>query len=174
MGYKVNNFLKHISFTKNETGVILFAVLVLAAGLSVKYYKQVISGDSTVPYDFSKSDSEFKKSISGYKNNSGAVTDSSNLSDEKLISKIQSAEDTLNSKSGFSSTSGEIPYKSININTATKEEFISLPGVGESIAEKIIAYREERKRFNKIEDMLNVNGIGKKKFEKIKEYIKIE
>lgn len=168
MRYKVNNLLKHISFTKNETGVILFAVLVLAAGLSVKYYKQVISGDSSVPYDFSKSDSEFKKSISG------KFTDSSNLSDEKLISKMQSAEDTLNSENGSSKLSGEIPYKSININTATKEEFISLPGVGESIAEKIIAYRDERKGFKKIEDMLNVNGIGKKKFEKIKEYIKAE
>lgn len=163
----MNNFLKHMSFTKRETGVILFAVLVLTTGLSVKYYKQVISSDTT-PYDYSKSDAEFKNRTAG------AAADSFSLSDEMLTGKLLSAEGKLNSANISSQKTGEISYKSININTASKDELVSLPGIGESIAGRIITYREETKRFKKIEDLLNVNGIGRKKFEKIKEYIKAE
>ena len=61
----------------------------------------------------------------------------------------------------------------ININTATQEELETLPGIGASIATKIINYRKENGKFKKIEDIKNVNGIGESKFNKIKEFIKI-
>lgn len=60
--------------------------------------------------------------------------------------------------------------KLVNINTATKEELMTLSGIGESKAENIIEYRSKNK-FVKLEDILNVNGIGESVFEKIKEYI---
>ena len=59
----------------------------------------------------------------------------------------------------------------ININTATLEELDKLPGVGESTANKIISHREENGQFKNIEDIKNVNGIGDKKFENMKELI---
>ncbi len=59
----------------------------------------------------------------------------------------------------------------ININTATLEELDKLPGVGEATANKIISHREENGQFKTIEDIKNVNGIGDKKFEKMKELI---
>ena len=59
----------------------------------------------------------------------------------------------------------------ININTATLEELDKLPGVGEATANKIISHREENGQFKNIEDIKNVNGIGDKKFEKMKELI---
>ena len=62
--------------------------------------------------------------------------------------------------------------KLININTATIEELITLPSVGESKAKSIIEYRNENK-FNSIEDIKNVSGIGEALFEKIKAYITI-
>jgi competence protein ComEA len=49
-----------------------------------------------------------------------------------------------------------------------------LPGVGESTAEKIIKYRETHNGFKKIENIMKVKGIGKKKFDKLKEYIYVE
>lgn len=60
----------------------------------------------------------------------------------------------------------------ININTATIEELMTLPGVGESKANSIIEYRENKK-FETIEDIKNVSGIGELVFEKIKAYITI-
>lgn len=58
----------------------------------------------------------------------------------------------------------------ININTATKEELNSLDGIGEKTAENIIKYRQFQK-FNSIEEIMEVKGIGKSKFDKIKQNI---
>lgn len=62
----------------------------------------------------------------------------------------------------------------ININTASIQELDTLPGVGEATANKIINYREEKGKFNSIEEIKNVNGIGDKKYEEIKDLISIE
>lgn len=59
----------------------------------------------------------------------------------------------------------------VSINTATKEELMSLTGIGDSKAEDIIKYREENGLFKTIEDIKNVSGIGDSLFAKIKENI---
>ncbi len=58
----------------------------------------------------------------------------------------------------------------ININNASKEELMSLNGIGESTANKIIEYRKKNS-FVDIEDIMNVDGIGKSKYENIKNHI---
>jgi len=63
-------------------------------------------------------------------------------------------------------------FADININTATKEELMSLPGIGNATAEAILEYRKENK-FNEIDDIKNVKGIGDAKFEKIKGQISV-
>lgn len=60
--------------------------------------------------------------------------------------------------------------KLININTATIEELMTISGIGESKAKAIIEYRNKNK-FEKIEDILNVSGIGNNLYEEIKIYI---
>ena len=61
----------------------------------------------------------------------------------------------------------------VNINTATKEELDTLPGIGESTANKIISYREEKGDFKSIEEIKEVSGIGDSKYEQIKNLIEI-
>ena len=58
----------------------------------------------------------------------------------------------------------------ININTASKEQLTTLPGIGESTAQSIITYRQEHP-FDTIEDIMNVSGIGEAKFQRIKDFI---
>ena len=67
-------------------------------------------------------------------------------------------------------TDDESEQKLVSINSGTKEELMSIPGIGEAKADSIIEYRKENK-FEKIEDIKNVSGIGEALFEKIKDYI---
>ena len=59
----------------------------------------------------------------------------------------------------------------ININTASVDKLVSLPGIGKKTAEKIIEYRESHGIFQTPTDLLNVKGIGKKKLEKIEKFL---
>ncbi len=61
----------------------------------------------------------------------------------------------------------------VNINKATQTELEALPGIGPSIALKIVNYRKENGKFKSIEDLKQVNGIGDSKFNKIKNLITI-
>ncbi len=62
----------------------------------------------------------------------------------------------------------------VNINTATQNELENLPGIGPSIASRIIEYRDQNGKFSKVEDLQNVKGIGDAKFNNIKEYVMVQ
>ena len=61
----------------------------------------------------------------------------------------------------------------ININTATMEQLMELPGIGETYARRILAYREVYGDFQKVGDLMNIQGIGQKRLEEILDLIKI-
>lgn len=61
----------------------------------------------------------------------------------------------------------------ININTATQTELEEITGIGPSLAQRIIEYRESNGKFKNIEELKNVSGIGDKKFESMKSEITI-
>jgi competence protein ComEA len=78
------------------------------------------------------------------------------------------AEQSAKSKSDISSE------LSIDLNTATKQELAKLPGIGDTIAGRVIAYREENGGFQKIEELMNVKGIGEKTFLKFKDNLYVK
>ena len=62
----------------------------------------------------------------------------------------------------------------VDLNTADAEELGQLPGIGPELANRIVAYREEQGAFEKIEEIMNVKGIGQGKFEAIAEMVTAE
>jgi competence protein ComEA len=64
--------------------------------------------------------------------------------------------------------SAPTPESPLNINTATQAQFEALPGLGAKVAERIIEYRQKNGNFKKVEDLMNVKGIGEKSFLKLK------
>jgi len=65
------------------------------------------------------------------------------------------------------SVKGEVPA-SVNINTASVKELDALPGIGTKTAALIVEYRQKNGPFKKIEELMNVRGVGEKSFLKLK------
>ena len=64
-------------------------------------------------------------------------------------------------------------HKKVNINTASPEELQSLPGIGPSLARRIIEYRSINGRFRRVEEIKKVSGIGERSFQRIKKLIAV-
>ena len=62
----------------------------------------------------------------------------------------------------------------VNLNTATLEKLMTLPGVGESTAQKILEYRNKNKKFKSVDELKNVSGIGEAKLNTLKEHIYVK
>jgi comEA protein len=61
----------------------------------------------------------------------------------------------------------------VNLNTATAEQLATIPGVGPKMAERIVDYRQKNGGFKKVEDLMNVSGVGEKSFLKMKPLITV-
>ncbi len=67
-----------------------------------------------------------------------------------------------------------IDLASIALNKASPSELERLPGVGEVMSKRIISYRMSRGKFASLEELMNISGIGPKKFEKMKPYLRLD
>jgi len=119
-----------------------------------------------------ESENDADISVNKENDSSSSNSNSSNIVNNNTnLDKVQDSNQTNkeeNTKDEESNTSTNL----ININTATKEELMTLSSIGEAKALKIIAYRNKTK-FVKIEDIKNVSGIGDAVFEKIKNSITV-
>jgi len=186
---KIKDIFNRLNFTKSEKKVILILTLVLVLGFSIKYVKLLLS--STGNYDYSKVTEEFYKGSDKInKIKYGLVIKDTNpeeinlieqetiiqdsIKERELEDRLKLVEDSIKkTKNKKSKKEDALEGKVININIATKEELMALPGIGETMAERIITYRRDHNGFKKIEDIMKVKGIGKKKFEKLKKYITV-
>ena len=65
------------------------------------------------------------------------------------------------------------PSAKVNINSASVEQLVTLPGVGEKLAGRIVEYRQKSGGFKSAQELLNVQGIGEKNFNKIQGYLTV-
>jgi competence protein ComEA len=63
------------------------------------------------------------------------------------------------------------PAAKVNINTATAQQFETLPGVGAKLAARIVEYRQKSGGFKSPQELMNVQGLGEKNFAKIQGYL---
>jgi len=84
-----------------------------------------------------------------------------------------SGQPAFSGQTDLSGQTADTGRKKVNLNTATREELMTLKGIGEARAEDIIRFREKQGYFQAIEDIMNVPGIKEAAFEKIKEEITV-
>jgi len=76
-------------------------------------------------------------------------------------------------KAGSSSTAKPAVTGTININTASAADLQRLPGIGAKTASRVIEYRQKNGPFKKVEELMNVRGVGEKSFLKLKGQISV-
>ena len=101
--------------------------------------------------------------------NVNAVTLAEKVRDEMVIY-IPHIDEPLLQAQGVNETEGE---QKVSLNQATLEEFQTLPGIGPAKATAIINYREEFGKFNSVDELTNVSGIGQKTLEKLRDYLEL-
>jgi competence ComEA-like helix-hairpin-helix protein len=130
-----------LALTKTERNVILFLTITMLAGAGIRLYQ--ITFPSAPLFDYRSSDSTF-----------AAL---SNAPEES------SADSTKEMDEGAS--------EKLNINTATKQQLLDLPGIGEKTAERILKFREENGKITSIEDLCAIKGMSKRKLEQLESLI---
>lgn len=145
-----------LGFTRTEHRVVVFLVVTLLFGAAVK----IIRGTYHQPavYDYSASDSEFFA-------RSALIDTGSSLSTERR--------DVVDSAGSIRRGMPRLHLGSIDVNTASKEELMSLPGIGEAIAERIVIDREENGAYASLNTLMRVKGIGKVKLKRITPFCRI-
>jgi competence protein ComEA len=90
-----------------------------------------------------------------------------------LVSALGSTAATAQSKPTTPKATVTTAAAPVNLNTATAEQLATIPGVGPKMAERIIEYRQKNGGFKKVEDLMNVSGVGEKSFLKMKPLITV-
>jgi comEA protein len=72
------------------------------------------------------------------------------------------------------STTAAVAKAALNLNAATVDQLVTLPGIGPKTAERIIEYRTKSGGFKRVEDLMNVKGIGEKSFLKLKPLVMVK
>lgn len=102
--------------------------------------------------------------------NTSATTNMTSKASKKSAQNAQ-AKDTASMESSWGDFSNA--DRKVNLNTATQAELIALPGIGPSMANRILALRRVR-AFTSVEDLLQVRGIGESKLSKLRPYVTVE
>lgn len=132
------------SFTPQEAKAIIFLIVILLIGSGVTLYKKY--HPDFAPELLLKENHPVEKKI------------------------VQPPKVSVTPENPDSKTSN----KKINLNTATLKELDSLPGIGEELGKRILAYRESNGNFSSIEELTKIKGIGQKTLEKLKDLVIIE
>ncbi len=110
-----------------------------------------------------------KKEIAEFKKNS--ISKEITCASNECICPDSNNDACINKSSSLENKSNDGLNSKVSINNASKEELMTLSGIGEAKADAIISYRQENGSFKSIEEIKNVSGVGDSIYEKIKDYI---
>ena len=182
MSWRLKGAVKEPGVYKIVKGSIIDDAINLAGGLKKEAYTKNINlskkvTDEMVIYIYTKSEyNKLNTKISNTEITNECNTSNKTIEIEDCIKKgssIITPSPKVSSDSSNQTNTAEEETNLVNINTASKEQLMTLTGIGESKALSIIEYREQNNGFKTIEEIMNISGIGESSFAKIKDFITI-
>ncbi len=151
----LDSLQQKVGFTRREAMALLLLSGTFLAGTGIQWFRSTyMRPQRTLPaFDYSKSDSAYLYHTQ---------RDSSTTPTQSRVS-------ATTQKPKISSHSKRT--QPVNVNTASKEQLVMLPGIGPAMAERIIVYRKTAGRLTSIDQLTNVKGIGKKTLDKLRPFI---
>lgn len=146
-----------LGFTNTEVRVILFLGWMLLAGLGVRWVRGQYFPDDRQgmpPFDYTRDDSVF-------------------TARSQLIDSLAAPPATRPPGYHAQAPSAGLQPNSIDLNAATREQLIQLPGIGPQFADRILKFREEHGPFGAVDDLTRIRGIGPKKLAQIRPFVRI-
>ena len=143
-----------IGFTGREIRIVLFLAGVLVAGAAIRFYFSSNGVSDYRNFDYSFQDSLFYADT---------------LEEEFSVSKVLGSDSVR-----WAAPKGVPVLGSINLNTAGVEELTLIPGIGKVTASNIIKVRNQKGKFRRLDELLEVKRIGQKTFNKISRYFYID
>jgi competence ComEA-like helix-hairpin-helix protein len=168
------------SKTSTTRGEITVALFLASAALAGFVYVTFFETRTTLgqQHDLLRLMRRYDSTVAARKQGQHAALDSSLAGTDSLpplvpLADADAVADSLAESHPASSSKKTAPTAPVDINSASKAALMQLPGVGEKTAETIIEYRSHVP-FRRAEDIMNVKGIGEKKFERMKPYIVVK
>jgi len=144
-----------LALTGTERKVILFLSGTVLVGAGIRLYQETFP--SVPRFDYRASDSTFAA-----------------LSEKEIGEAEPEAAFVAESNAEESTAEDDTATSRVNINSASKQELMTLPGIGEVMSDRIIAYRVEAGPFRTIDELRKVKGISKRKLEQLLPFVTLE
>jgi|SRR5690554_485031 len=153
--------------TETEIKVLFFLISTFLLGFAYKTFFLNEDKQLKVSYDYSHQDSLFFSAGNNFdepEDNQGLIS----------VDYKREVLDFNESKFAGEITKVTPAEKSINLNSADINQLTLLPGIGSKTAERIIEYRNKKGKFNSLNELLDIKGIGEAKFHNIVRYLYID
>ncbi len=136
--------------TPQEQRIVLFLLTTFAIGCAVLWYRRQQPAPAVEP-----------RLIAEFEHRTGV----------SALAETSVANDSIENKKPLRQIAGAFP---IDLNAASQQELMRLPGIGAVMAQRIVEYRELHGRFRSADDLLRVKGIGKKTLQKLQPLIVVK